>query len=176
MKYAAGKSPIAIARFIDAWGSMGSLLGFNPSTARVHALLIATREPLPLDEIAARLQISRGNASMCLKELRSWGVIHRAPAPGDRRNHYTSESDVWKMALSIAGERKRRDFDPALRGVREALSQIEPGASGVAAERIGQMEDFLSTLDAFGRNILDNDAAAMSLLTLIRGVLSTPER
>lgn len=176
MNISAGKSPIAITRFIDAWGSMGSLLGFNPSTARVHALLIATREPLPLDEIAARLQISRGNVSMCLKELRSWGVIHRAPAPGDRRNHYTSESDIWKMALSIAGERKRRDFDPALRGVREALSQIEPGASGVAAERIGQMEDFLSTLDAFGRNILDNDAAAMSLLTLIRGVLSTPER
>jgi DNA-binding transcriptional regulator GbsR (MarR family) len=176
MKESPGTSPAAVARFIEAWGSMGSLLGFNPSTARVHALLIATRDPLPLDEIAARLQISRGNASMCLKELRTWGVIHRVAAPGDRRNHYTSESDVWKMALSIAGERKRRDFDPALRGVREALSQIGPGAPGVAAERIGQMEDFLSTLDAFGRKVLDNDAAAMSLLTLIRGALSAAER
>jgi DNA-binding transcriptional regulator GbsR (MarR family) len=175
MKHTGGKSSAAIAEFIDAWGSLGSLLGFNPSTARVHALLIATGEALPLDEIASRLQISRGNASMCLKELRSWDVIQRAPVPGDRRDHYTSERDVWKMALSIVRERKRRDFDPALRGVKAALARIGPGASGVAAERIGQMADFLSTLDAFGKNVLDNDATAMSLLTLIRGTLSTPE-
>ena len=35
----------ALERFVAAWGSMGDLFGFSPSTARVSALLIATAKP-----------------------------------------------------------------------------------------------------------------------------------
>jgi DNA-binding transcriptional regulator GbsR (MarR family) len=164
---------VAITRFIEAWGSMGALLGFNPSTVRVHALLIAWDGSLSLDEIAERLQISRGNASMCLKELRSWKVVPRVTKPGERKDFFESEAAVWKMALAIARERKRRDFDPALAGVREALSRIKPVSSGVTG-RIRQMEQFLSTLDSFGKAVLDDEAAATSMLNSLRKLLGAP--
>jgi DNA-binding transcriptional regulator GbsR (MarR family) len=91
---------------------MGSVWGVNTSTARVHALLMASDESLSLDDIASRLQISRGNASMCLKDLRNWGVVRLAKVPGDRRDYYVSEPDVWKMSFAIARERKRRPYAP----------------------------------------------------------------
>ena len=67
----------ALAQFIEAWSGMSSLFGFNVSTARVSALLIGAVEPLSLGAIAEQLGMSRGNASMCLKELRGWGVAQR---------------------------------------------------------------------------------------------------
>ena len=66
-----------IDRFVESWGEMGTVWGLNSSMARVHALLIVSEEPLSLDFISKRLKISRGNASMSLKELRAWGVVHR---------------------------------------------------------------------------------------------------
>ena len=67
----------AVDRFLETWSSMGSSWGISRSVARVHGLMIVTERPWSLDEISERLQISRGNVSMCLKELRSWGVIRK---------------------------------------------------------------------------------------------------
>ena len=94
-------------RFIESWGSMGVLWGINRSMARIHAYMILSDEPVDLDKIAKKLNVSRGNASMCLKELRNWGVIQRIHISGDRRDFYVAESDVWKMFFRIAVERKR---------------------------------------------------------------------
>ncbi len=165
----------ALDQFVDAWGSVGALMGFNPSTARVHALLIASDEPICLDDISERLQISRGNASMCLKELRNWGVAKRVAKASERRDFFTSEEDVWKMAFSIARERKRRDFDPALRGVHEAIAELKPEDGSPAAERVRAMATLLTTLDQASSHLLASDEAAKSLFALFGAALGKPE-
>lgn len=154
--------------FIEAWGSMGSVWGINTSTARVHALLMVTEEPLGLDEIADQLQISRGNASMCLKELRTWGVIRKAAVPGDRKDYYQSEDDVWKMFFRIARERKRRELDPMIETVRGVLSSMtqEPGA---VAARFKQMEELMAVLDTLFTQFLHSDDEARALLSMLSG-------
>ncbi|HEX9399435.1 MAG TPA: MarR family transcriptional regulator, partial [Anaeromyxobacter sp.] len=106
-------APDTVKSFVEAWGAMGSLWGINRSVARVHALLMASEEPISLEEIAERLQISKGNASMSLRELRTFGVVRQVEAPGDRRDFYVTEPDVWTMFFRILRERKRREFDPA---------------------------------------------------------------
>src|SRR5512146_713684 len=130
-------NPDALAKFIDAWGAMGSLWGINRSVARVHALLMASEEPVSLDEIAERLQISKGNASMSLRELRTFGVVRQVEVPGDRRDFYVTEPDVWSRVFRILKERKRREFDPALEAIHRLLEQ--PGAKGQVLGRLEQM-------------------------------------
>lgn len=152
--------------FVEAWGAMGALLGFNASTTRVHALLIASDEALCLDEIAGELRISRGNTSMCLKELRSWGVVRRVRKPGDRRDFFQTDSDMWKMALAIARERKRRDFDPALRGLRQAIAKVR--GKSAAAQRLREMQEFLTVLDDIASRFLVDEEAVRRLVTLLR--------
>ena len=154
--------PDAMKRFVEAWGAMGSLWGINRSVARVHALLMASEEPRSLDEIADALGISKGNASMSLRELRNFGVIRQVDAPGDRRDFYVTEPDVWTMFFRILRERKRREFDPALEAVRRLVD--DPSASGAVKGRLEQMADLLSTLEGVvGRFLQDPDSSRTAL-------------
>jgi DNA-binding transcriptional regulator GbsR (MarR family) len=161
----------ATDRFIETWGAMGSLWGINTSMARVHALLMVSDKPVGLDDIADRLQISRGNASMCLKDLRAWGVARKVNKTGDRRDFYVSEDDVWKMFFRIASERKRREFDPAIESVREVLGEMKPKAGGGAVhERFAQMRDLLETMDAITSTFLADEDQARAAMTLLSGL------
>ena len=157
-------------RFVEAWGTMGALWGINRSMARVHALLIATEPPLSLDSIAERLRISRGNASMCLRDLRSWGVVRRLHLPGDRRDFYVTEPDVWAMLFRIVQERKRREFDPAREAVREALAAEGEEPAPAVAERLRDMADLLDTADHVLRRVLANPATSRAMLSFLAGL------
>jgi len=161
----------ALQAFVESWGSMGILWGVNRSIARVHALLIASDPPLSLDDVAGELGISRGNASMSLKELRAWGVVKKVSVPGDRRDFFETEPDVWRMFFQIIRERKRREFDPALAAVRAALEGVEPDADDKVLGRLRQMEDLLTTMDKLARRLLANADTSRSTLRFITGMV-----
>jgi DNA-binding transcriptional regulator GbsR (MarR family) len=158
----------ALTQFIDAWSGMSSLFGFNTSTARVSALLIGAVEPLSLGAIAERLGISRGNASMCLKELRGWGVAQRVSLPGDRQDYYVSEGDLFRQTIAIARERKRREFDPAARRALGALEELAKDATFEEASRVAEIRSYVETVDRIGRDVLENETAALALIGLLR--------
>ncbi len=168
-------------RFIESWGSMGMLWGVNRSIARIHALLIVADHPKSLDEIAERLQMSRGNTSMSLRELRNWGVIKRIKQPGDRRDWYETEPDVWRMFFLIFSVRKRREFDPALEAVRAALRDAEADAEGTeefqpqppeVVRRLAQMSDLMKTMERIMARFLANEKTSRSMLKFLTGWLS----
>lgn len=155
-------------RFVDAWGAMGALWGINRSVARVHALLMASDGAVSLDEIAERLAISKGNASMSLRELRTFGVVRQVQVPGDRRDWYVSEPDVWTMFFRILGERKRRELDPAAAAVRALLAHADEGGLDPAVRRrFQQMADLLDSLEAVAGQVLRSPEAARSTLQVV---------
>ncbi len=160
--------PDTLREFVEAWGAMGSLWGINRSVARVHALLMASDGPISLDEIADRLQISKGNASMSLRELRTFGVVRQVEAPGDRRDFYVTEPDVWIMFFRILKERKRREFDPALEAIRGLVERA--GAAGEVRARLEQMADLLATADGVMARFLRDPQSSRAALAFMSGV------
>lgn len=162
-----------VHQFVEAWGAMGALWGINRSVARVHALLMATEAPLSLDEIAEKLQISKGNASMSLRELRTFGVVRQVEAPGDRRDFYVTEPDVWTMFFRILKERKRREFDPALEAIHRLLAQ--PGARGQVLGRLKQMAELLTTLEGVVNRFLKDPASSRAALAFVAGLPFDPK-
>jgi DNA-binding transcriptional regulator GbsR (MarR family) len=158
----------ALDRFVTAWSGLASLFGFNPSTARVSALLIGAASPLSLSEIAERLGISRGNASMCLKELRAWGVVQKVAQPADRQDWYVSRGDLFRQTIAIARQRKQREFDPVAEAALAALRDLGQGASPAQSERIREIEEYLTALDRVGREVLEDEKAALALIELLR--------
>jgi DNA-binding transcriptional regulator GbsR (MarR family) len=92
--------------------------------AQIHALLFITGHALEVNEIMDRLQISRGNASMNLRELMDWGIVRRFRQPGDRKDTYVSETDPYQMFLRVVRERKRREIDPTADAIREVLGKL----------------------------------------------------
>ncbi len=157
-----------IHKFIEAWGAMGALWGINRSVAKIHALLMATEGHLSLEEIAEKLQISKGNASMSLRELRTFGVVRQVEVPGDRRDFYVTEPDVWTMFFRILKERKRREFDPALEAIHQLLEQ--PGAKGEVLGRLEQMSDLLTTVEGVVNRFLKDPASSKAALSFVAGL------
>ncbi|MEL7132294.1 MAG: MarR family transcriptional regulator [Pseudomonadota bacterium] len=146
----------AARQFILYWGDMGNQWGVNRSVAQIHALLFLSSRPLNAEQIADALGIARSNVSNSLKELVSWRLIRRIPVPGDRREHYEAEVDVWEMGIRIAQGRKEREIDPATQALRSCVAQAETesGLDPTVLRRMQDMQDFLATADTWFRDML----------------------
>jgi DNA-binding transcriptional regulator GbsR (MarR family) len=162
------RMPAAVQRFILKWGDMGSQWGVNRSVAQIHALLYISETPLNAEQISHTLGIARSNVSNSLKELQSWRIIERVPIPGDRRDHFTAETDVWEIAVRIAAVRKQREIDPALDTldlcVKEAADDSRVSAQ--QRERIGNMQKFVHAMDHWYGQMLTFPPA--TLLRMVR--------
>jgi DNA-binding transcriptional regulator GbsR (MarR family) len=134
--------------FILHWGEMGTQWGVNRSVAQVHALLYLSDRPLPADEIVAALGLARSNVSTALKELQGYGIVRRVHVEGDRRDHFTAETDLWEMLMRIAAERKRREIDPTIELLADLVARLrnDDSAPPHVRERVTRMHEFISTL------------------------------
>ncbi|WP_187263929.1 GbsR/MarR family transcriptional regulator [Pontibacter beigongshangensis] len=115
-------------KFIQAWGTLGSSWGINRTMAQVHALLLISPEALSTEDVMQELNVSRGNANMNLRALIDWGLISKELKPGERREFFVAEKDMWKVAKQVIRERRKRELEPMLR-ILEELRQVE-GAKG----------------------------------------------
>jgi DNA-binding transcriptional regulator GbsR (MarR family) len=134
--------------FILHWGEMGSQWGVNRSVAQVHALLYLSDRPRHAEDICAKLGLARSNVSNGLKELQGYQIVRRVHVEGDRRDHFTADTDLWDMLMKITAERKRREIDPTIQLLGE-LSDSLAGRADVPQhvhERIGRMHDFIGNL------------------------------
>ncbi len=111
-------------QFIQNWGVLGTQWGINRTMAQIHALLLVSPEALSADEIMQELQISRGNTNMNVRELMDWGIVEKVLKPGERKEFFFADKDIWNVAMRIIRERKRREVEPILEGMYQ-LKVIE---------------------------------------------------
>jgi DNA-binding transcriptional regulator GbsR (MarR family) len=114
MKYKEAKEEL-----IQAWGNLGYSWGLNKTMAQIHALLMVSTKPLSTEDIMQELSISRGNANMNVRALLDWGIVSRILIPGERKEYFKSEKDVWALARQVAKERRKRELEPILKILRE---------------------------------------------------------
>src|SRR5262249_31115217 len=135
-------------QFVGLWRQMSALWGISPSMAEIHGLLFLTGAALSMDDIMERLEISRGNASMNLRQLVEWGLVREVHRRGDRRDYYESPGDVWEMFTTIAAQRKRREIDPILNTLRRCHDQLAsdgpPGQEAATQQRRRRVGELLS--------------------------------
>ena len=111
-------------KFIEQWGILATQWGINRTMAQVHALLLISDKNMSTDDIMAALSISRGNANMNVRELMNWNLVRKVIAPGDRKEYFTAEKDMWKVAMNIMEQRTKRELDPMVKLLDE-LSKVE---------------------------------------------------
>jgi DNA-binding transcriptional regulator GbsR (MarR family) len=111
-------------KFIQSWGALGSSWGVNRTMAQIHALLLIAPEPLSADDIIKELKISRGNANMNVRALINWRLVYKELKPGERKEFFVAEKDMWEVIRNIITQRKRKELEPMLR-VLDELSGVE---------------------------------------------------
>jgi DNA-binding transcriptional regulator GbsR (MarR family) len=106
-------------KFIGAWGAFGTQWGINRTMAQIHALLLISESPLSTEDIMKELNISRGNVNMNVRELITWGIAHKDLKLGERKEFFSAEKDIYKTAIQILKERRKRELGPVLDLLKE---------------------------------------------------------
>jgi DNA-binding transcriptional regulator GbsR (MarR family) len=121
----------------DAVGGLMELWGFRRQLGRIWAVLFLSERPLCAPDLCDRLQISTGLLSMSLAELRSWGVVRCVEVPGDRKEHYEAETNVWRLVTRVLRQREMAAVRDALATFERALAEARAALqAGDAATRV----------------------------------------
>jgi len=133
-------------QFISSWGAFGTHWGINRTMAQIHALLLVSPDPLTQDDIMAELNISRGNTNMNIRELINWGLVERVILPGERKEYFTAEKDIWKVVKQIVKERKKRELEPMM----QLLDKLEDVEGDKKDKKVKTFVDTVSSIKRLG--------------------------
>lgn len=142
-------------KFIVHWGEMGTRWGINRTVAQIHALIYISPKPLNAEEIAALLSVARSNVSNSIRELQSWRLVKTSHVLGDRRDHFSTMTDVWEMFRVVAEERKRREIDPTIELLNECLAEAEAEKDKDPAtlDKLTSLKEFFTLTDTWYKQL-----------------------
>ncbi len=84
-------------RVVAYFTSTAKLLGIPPSVGEIYGLLYMTEEPLCLDDIMTRLDMSKGSVSQGLKTLREFGALEEVSVEKTRKVFYKAQTELKKL-------------------------------------------------------------------------------
>lgn len=141
------KHDLIIRRMVEAAGHTTQSLGAGRVLGQIFAYLFFCREPQSLDDLTTALGISKGSASMGVRQLEQWGALERVWIKGDRKDYYRAKETIGKIIknamLDLAGKRMENSSTLLNEVETELKSRIKEGEE-------------LSSEDKFIRERIDN--------------------
>jgi DNA-binding transcriptional regulator GbsR (MarR family) len=168
-------------RFIAHFGEMGSRWGINRTVGQIYALLYVQGKPLNAEQIAEYLSFSRSNVSMGLKELQAWRLVKLLHQPGDRREYFEPPKDIWDIFKALLEERRRREVEPTLSMLRDALLENPSSEDDRRAQqRLREMYDLIELSTAWFDDVQrlspDTLAALMKMGSKVQKLLDVRDK
>ena len=159
-----------VRRFVEHWGMMARSWGINSTMGELFALLYITGTDWTADSLREWLRVSRGNVSMNLRELMTWGVVHKVHRPGERREFFRAEADVWTLFRHILGERKRRELDPTLSLLEETVAVVpdDPGHD-LLRQRLSSLSQFFALISGLATRMMELEPEDLDQLGQLLG-------
>ncbi|MAL85798.1 MAG: hypothetical protein CMI23_05530 [Opitutae bacterium] len=106
---------------IDFFVRLMGILGLPRSVGEIYGLLYFSEISLTMDVIASRLEISIGSASQGLRTLKSLKAIRSTYVPGDRRDHYSAETEFKRLFSSFIKD----EIMPHLESAKDRIHRME---------------------------------------------------
>ncbi|UCD30925.1 MAG: hypothetical protein JSW04_00495 [Desulfobacterales bacterium] len=86
---------------IHVIGEKAEKFGFSRIAGQLEGLLLFSREPMSLDEMAERLEVSKGSVSTNIRLLERWKVVRKVYHRGARKNFYEIRGNIWEIETEI---------------------------------------------------------------------------
>jgi len=137
---------------IHALGRQSAFWGMGKTAGEMYAALYLSIEPLSLEELAGRLNVTKGNISIAIRQLEQIGMVKRSWQKGDRRVFFEAETDFWKIAYSVLALRHKPEFDQSFALVEESAqlaAQADPSAERDSTmDRLKSLQECYRLLDS----------------------------
>ena len=90
---------------VAAFSDLADLFGNPPSLGAIYGLLFASEQPLSMEEIISRLQISKGSASQGLRQLEELGAIIKTRENGERSHTFAAKLELKPLLSGFLTKR-----------------------------------------------------------------------
>ncbi|MEU6315609.1 helix-turn-helix domain-containing protein [Streptomyces sp. NPDC047014] len=145
-----GRDPEAVREFTESFTVLLEQQGVPRMAARVLvALYTADSGAQTAAELVQRLRVSPASVSHAVTFLEQQGLLRRDRAPGERRERYVLDDEVW-LRSTLASVRMNAVLVAASRRGAEVL-----GAATPAGERFGTSAEFLALIGDALQEALD---------------------
>ena len=98
-----------VRQMTETAGHASQSLGLGRVVGQIFAYLYFSRDPQTLDDLTSALGISKGSASMCVRQLEQWGALEKIWIKGDRKDYYRARDTFGKIIknviVDLAGKR-----------------------------------------------------------------------
>ena len=121
--------------FIESMGRQFEEDGAPRIAGRLFGFLMLQEEPCSLDDVAERLQVSKGSASSNARLLEQLGIAERVTRAGDRRDYYQISPDIGERTL-----------ERAVQGIERMLQRLRRGADTLGDRAPGVRDRFAGTI------------------------------
>ncbi len=96
-------------RFIESGGQITQSIGVGRVIGQVFAHIYFSPEAQTLDDLTRELSISKGAASMSVRQLEQWGAVRQVWVKGERKDYYEADEDfgriIRRALLDLIGRR-----------------------------------------------------------------------
>jgi DNA-binding transcriptional regulator GbsR (MarR family) len=137
------------------------VLGLPKSVGEIYGLLYLSPQPLPLDTLVERLQMSKGSASQGLKFLRNLGAVTPVYVAGDRRDHYEAQTELKKLVAGFV----KGELEPHVESGAQRLERLNEQVAQDDSEHAEFYRSRVNKLDTWR-------ARGAEMLKLVEDLLS----
>ncbi len=135
-------APAVDAEFARLAGELAESFSFNRSLGQIYGLLYLQESPIALEDIGRHLSMSKGNVSINIRLLESWGAVRPVSVVGSRKDFYEANRDIKEVAL----RRLREGFTKRLDRAEEQLAKLLNGGSGSSTPQAKRLQELQSLL------------------------------
>ena len=137
---------------LDGLSQLADYFGFGKVMGQLYGSLLLSAEPLSLDDMMARLGISKASVSTNIRSLEHMGMVRQVWVRGGsgRRKYYQAETDFWQIFSNFLSGRELRDLEHALavmeqnhQRISASIDDLPPDQQMLARlylDRIAQMQ------------------------------------
>ncbi len=122
------------------------LIGLPKSIGEIYGLLFVSTQPLSMEDLMNRLNISLGAASQGLKLLRSLGAVKATYRPGDRRDYYVADLKLSNFVTGFIKEELQPRMDHSLERIKRMerlMADMEPVERELMREKIERLKHWM---------------------------------
>lgn len=124
------------------------VLGLPRSIGEIYGLLYISATPLSLDDLANKLNISKGSVSQGLRALKTLGAVREAGGITERRTHFEPAVELKRLVGGFIREQVRPHLDSGKSKVRQLGSMVsgveDPHRREFLSERVERLEQWMS--------------------------------
>lgn len=136
-----------VRRFIGEAGNMTQAIGLGRIVGQIYAYVYFSAEPRSLSDMENALGVSKGSASMGIRQLEQWHAVSKVWIKGDRKDYY--EANDWlgrivKNAILDTIGKKMESFTTLIEELDEDSALLENGDPDDAfvKERVEHLRTF----------------------------------